>query len=84
MIKIEIKPQTQRQKKEGEKCCEAQRAEDVGTAGLNCLLPCCARQNVPGTALLTFGLLLVVFFYNIISFPQSQQGSDIKQAELGF
>lgn len=73
-----------KEEERGRKCCEAQRAEDVGTAGLNCLLLCCARQNVPGTALLTFGLLLVVFFYNIISFPQSQQGSDIKQAELGF
>lgn len=56
----------------------------MGSAGLNCLLPCCARRNVPGTALLTFGLLLVGFFYNIIFFPQSQEASDIKQAELRF
>lgn len=68
----------------GRKCCEAQRAEDVGTAGLYCLLPCCARQNVPGTASLTFGLLLLGFFRNIIFFPQSQQAHDIKQAELWF
>lgn len=54
-------PETKAEER-GRKCCEAQRTEDVGTAGLNCLLPCCARQNVPGTALLTFGLLLVGVF----------------------
>lgn len=46
----------------GRQCCGAQRAEDVGTAGLNCLLPCSARRNVAGTVLLSFGLLLVGFF----------------------
>lgn len=56
----------------------------MGTAGLNCLLPCSARRNVAGTALLSFGLLLVGEFFHIFFFPQSKQASDVKQMELWF
>lgn len=55
------------------KCCEAQRAKDVGTAGLNCLLPCSVRRNVAGTVLLSFGLLLVGLFKIFFSSPKANR-----------